>query len=128
MNEKLVICMPSKNLSVAMYRGTRHVRDSTIIKTWIIIWMGTSRILTLHPRTLKYLTISPKLLKMAPKIKKQEINTTQESQQLVSDEESGSEYEVSDSGEEESDEEMDVSEESEVDEDIVVVSNLFIII
>ena len=59
MKEKLVICMSSKNLSVAMYRGTRHVRDladeySTIIKTWIIIWMGTSRILTLHPRTLNY--------------------------------------------------------------------------
>ena len=65
----------------------------------------------------------PKLLKMASKSKKQE----QESQQLVSDEESGSEYECSDSGEE-SDEEMEVSEESEVDEDLVVVSNLFIII
>ena len=55
--------------------------------------------------------------------KKQE----QESQELLSDEESGSEYECSESGEE-SDEEMEVSDESEVDEDIVVVSNLFIII
>jgi hypothetical protein len=56
--------------------------------------------------------------------KKQE----QESQELVvSDDESGSELECSESGEE-SDEEMEVSDESEVDEDIVVVSNLFIII
>ena len=40
-NEKVVICMPSKNLSVAKYWGTRHVPDeySTIIKTWMIIWM-----------------------------------------------------------------------------------------
>ena len=51
----------------------------------------------------------------------------QESQELLTGEESGSEYECSDSGEE-SDEEMEVSEESEVDEDLVVVSNLFIII
>ena len=98
---------------------------STIIKTWMIIWMGASHILSLHPRTLKYLkyfTISKKkTFKMSAKSKKQE------SQELLSDEESGSEYECSDSGEE-SDEEMEVSEESEVDEDLVVVSNLFIII
>ena len=96
----------------------------TIIKTWMIIWMGASHILSLHPRTLKYLkyfTISKKTFKMSAKSKKQE------SQELLSDEESGSEYECSDSGEE-SDEEMEVSEESEVDEDLVVVSNLFIII
>ena len=57
MNEKVVICMPSKNLSVAMYWGTRHVPDeySTIIKTWMIIWMGTSHILSLHPKTSKFL-------------------------------------------------------------------------
>ena len=67
-----------------------------------------------------------KTFKMSAKTsKKQE----QESQELVVSDESGSEYECSESGEE-SDEEMDVevSDESEVDEDIVVVSNLFIII
>ena len=66
-----------------------------------------------------------KTFKMSAKTsKKQE----QESQELVvSDDESGSEYECSESGEE-SDENMEVSEESEVDEDLVVVSNLFIII
>ena len=57
---------------------------------------------------------------MASRISKKNIEESQ-SQELIEDE-SGSEYSGSDSGEE-SDEDMDVNSESEVDD--IVVSNLF---
>ena len=120
MNEKAVICMPSKNLSVAMYWVQHYYKNlDDHLDGCQSYFISTSKNFEIS----QIFHNIQKLLKMASKSKKQE----QESQQLVSDEESGSEYECSDSGEE-SDEEMEVSEESEVDEDLVVVSNLFIII
>ena len=116
MNEKAVICMPSKNLSVAMYWVQHYYKNlDDHLDGCQSYFISTSKNFEI------FHNIQKKTFKMSAKSKKQE------SQELVSDEESGSEYECSDSGEE-SDEEMEVSEESEVDEDLVVVSNLFIII
>lgn len=119
MNEKAVICMPSKNLSVAMYWVQHYYKNlDDHLDGCQSYFISTSKNFEISQIFSQY---PKKTFKMSAKSKKQE------SQELVSDEESGSEYECSDSGEE-SDEEMEVSEESEVDEDLVVVSNLFIII